>query len=78
VASLVNIPVIGLGGILSGEDALEFMIAGARAVEVGTANLIDPEATLKIIHELEDYCEEKGIKKIEEIIGTLNTGKSEK
>ena len=71
VASRVKIPVIGLGGISSGQDALEFMIAGAKAIEVGTANLVDPEATLKIIQELEEYCEKKGIAKIEEIVGTL-------
>jgi len=71
VASRVKIPVIGLGGISSGNDALEFMIAGAKAVEVGTANLVDPEATLKIIQELKEYCQKKGIEKIEEIVGTL-------
>ncbi|MFB0564764.1 MAG: dihydroorotate dehydrogenase [Candidatus Aminicenantaceae bacterium] len=71
VANRVNIPVIGMGGIFSSEDALEFMIAGAKAVQVGTANLIDPEATLKIIKELRDYCEKNEIKMIEEIIGTL-------
>jgi len=73
VASRVNIPVIGMGGIFSAEDALEFMIAGAKAVQVGTANLIDPEVTLKIIQELRNYCEKKGIKKIEDIVGTLKT-----
>lgn len=71
VASRVNIPVIGVGGIMSGNDALEFLIAGAKAIEVGTANLVDPEATLKIIQELKDYCLKNGIEKIEEIIGTL-------
>lgn len=71
VVRRVNIPVIGLGGIVSGQDALEFMIVGAKAVEVGTSNLIDPEATLKIINDLREYCAKKGIKKIEELIGTL-------
>jgi len=73
VASCVKIPVIGLGGIMSGSDALEYLIAGAKAVEVGTANLVDPEATIKIIDELEEYCQKNGIKKIEEIVGTLIT-----
>lgn len=73
VASCVKIPVIGLGGIMSGSDALEYLIAGAKAVEVGTANLVDPEATIRIIDELEEYCVKNGIKKIEEIIGTLIT-----
>jgi len=71
VASQAKIPVIGIGGIFSGEDALEFLIAGAKAVEVGTANLVDPGATVKIIKEIEEYCQRKGIQKIEEIIGTL-------
>jgi len=77
VASRVNIPVIGIGGILSGQDALEFMIAGAKAVEVGTGNLVDPEATLKIIRELKDYCQKNGIEKIEKVVGTLQTVNSE-
>jgi len=72
VASQVRIPVIGLGGILSGADALEFLIAGAKAVEVGTANFIDPEATVKIIKDITAYCQEKGIKTVEEIIGTVD------
>lgn len=77
VASRVQIPVIGIGGILSGKDALEFLIAGAKAVEVGTANLVDPEATVKIIEELMDYCQKKKINNIEDIIGTLNINSEE-
>ena len=72
VVRRVKIPVIGMGGIFSGKDALEFLITGAKAVEVGTANLIDPEATVKIIDELNEYCQKKGIDKIEAIIGTLD------
>lgn len=71
VANRLKIPVIGMGGITSGKDALEFLIAGARAISVGTANLIDPEATLRIIEELERYCHERGIKRIEELIGSI-------
>lgn len=71
VASRVNIPVIGMGGILEGNDALQFLIAGAKAVEVGTANFIDPEATVRIINELDDYCQKKGINRIEALIGSL-------
>lgn len=71
VANAVNIPVIGIGGIMSGKDALEYLIAGAKAVEVGTANFIDPEISLKIVRELENYCQREGIHKIEEIVGTL-------
>jgi len=76
VASAVKIPVIGIGGIFSGNDALEFLMAGAKAVEVGTANLIEPEATIKIIQEIEGYCQRKGIEKIEGIIGTARTSTS--
>lgn len=72
VAQNVRIPVIGIGGILSGADALEFLIAGASAVEVGTANFIDPEATIKIIEDLEAYGQDKGLKSIQDIIGTMN------
>ena len=71
VVRQVQVPVIGIGGILSGQDALEFLIAGAKAVEVGTANFIDPESTVKIIEEIEAFCQKNGIDKIEEIIGTL-------
>lgn len=71
VAQHVRIPVVGIGGIVSGTDALEYMIAGASAVEVGTANFIDPQSTDKIIHDLEEYCRNKGIERIENIIGTL-------
>lgn len=71
VVSKVRIPVIGGGGIMTGRDALEFLLVGAKAVEVGTANLIDPQASLRIIKEIEQYCLSHGIKKIEEIIGSL-------
>jgi len=71
VASRVQVPVIGLGGIMTGRDALEFLIAGARAVEVGTASLVDPEATARIIQEIEDWCCLKQISRIEDVIGTL-------
>ncbi len=77
VASRVRIPVIGIGGISSGRDALEFLIAGAKAVQVGTANFVDPEATVKIIGELRDYCQRKNIDKAEKIIGTLKVGHEE-
>jgi len=72
VASQVTIPVIGMGGISTGEDALEYLIAGAKAVEIGTANFIDPEATMKIIADLKNYCQEKGIEKLEDVVGTLS------
>lgn len=71
VVSRVKVPVIGMGGIQSGGDALEFLIAGARAVQVGTAGLVDPEVTLTIIRELREYCRMNGIPKIGDIIGTV-------
>ncbi|MBS3819377.1 dihydroorotate dehydrogenase [bacterium] len=71
VAQNVGIPVIGMGGIMSGEDALEYLIAGARAVEVGTANFVDPESTVKIINQMKKYCEQKGIPRIESVVGSL-------
>ncbi len=73
VASRVNIPVIGMGGILTGTDALEYLIAGAKAVEVGTANFIDPESMVKIIQEMKEYCQKKKMDRIETLIGTLKT-----
>jgi dihydroorotate dehydrogenase (NAD+) catalytic subunit len=71
VASHINIPVIGIGGIMSSEDTLEYLICGAKAVEVGTSNFIDPEVCLKIIEDLDRYCQTHGISRIEDIIGTL-------
>ena len=73
VASRVEVPVIGMGGIATGRDALEFLLAGAKAVQVGTANLVDPDASVRIIREMESFCREKGIDAIESIIGTLQT-----
>lgn len=71
VAHAVKIPVIGLGGITCAADALEFLMAGAKAVEVGTANFMDPQVTVKIVEGLEDYCRRHGIKDINEIIGII-------
>lgn len=71
-ANAVKIPVIGLGGIMNGRDALEFILAGATAVEVGTANFIDPAVTMHIIDYIEDYCERHGIRSITELIGAVN------
>lgn len=71
VAKAVQIPVIGLGGIMNGRDAIEFMLAGATAIEVGTANFIDPSTTIKIIDFMNEYCDRHGIKDINEIIGQI-------
>ena len=67
----VKIPVIGLGGIATGEDAAEFLIAGASAVEVGTATFWDPEAPMRIAKELETFCEQERVGSVRELTGTL-------
>jgi len=71
VARKVKIPVIGLGGIFSSEDALEFMVAGASAVEVGTANFVNPSACPEIIKGMEDWAESHGLNRLSEIVGSL-------
>ncbi|MBE7544083.1 MAG: dihydroorotate dehydrogenase [Bryobacteraceae bacterium] len=70
-ARAVSIPVIGLGGIASGEDAAEFLIAGASAVQVGTATFWDPHAPLRIAHELEQFLKQEGIASVRDLVGTL-------
>ena len=79
----VTIPVIGIGGIRTAADALEFLMVGAKAVEVGTANFLDPEATIEIIKGLREFCTRKGIEKLNSIVGTVRveadkTGHAEK
>ena len=71
-AHSVKIPVIGLGGITSGTDAAEFLIAGATAVEVGTANFWDPRAPARIAHELDQFLERENISCVSSLVGTLN------
>jgi dihydroorotate dehydrogenase (NAD+) catalytic subunit len=70
-ARAVNIPVIGIGGITSGEDALEFMIAGCRAVQIGTANFVDPGLYDRVLGELRAYLERHSLRTIAEVVGTL-------
>jgi dihydroorotate dehydrogenase (NAD+) catalytic subunit len=71
VFQTVNIPIIGMGGIMKAEDALEFIIAGARAVSIGTANLVNPKAAIEIIEGIEEYLVENKIKDINELVGSL-------
>ncbi|MGH9862865.1 MAG: dihydroorotate dehydrogenase [Candidatus Acidiferrales bacterium] len=71
VAQAVRVPVIGIGGIASGEDAVEFFIAGAWAVQVGTANFVQPSATLRILEEVEQYCRRQQIAAVSELCGAL-------
>jgi dihydroorotate dehydrogenase (NAD+) catalytic subunit len=69
VARTVSVPVIGIGGIRTAEDALEFIMAGASAIQVGTANFFDPAATIKIIDGITRWCSDKGIQNLGEIRG---------
>lgn len=71
VAKAVKIPVIGLGGIMNGRDALEFIMAGATAIEVGTGNFVDPTCTIKILEYIEEYCDKNGLSSIDEIRGII-------
>ncbi|MDR1510254.1 MAG: dihydroorotate dehydrogenase [Synergistaceae bacterium] len=70
----VSIPVVGMGGIMTGEDAAEFLIAGANAVMIGTANMIDPFAGPRILRELENFMDENGVPDVGSLVGTLKTG----
>lgn len=72
VAKAVQIPVIGLGGIMNATDAIEFLMAGASAVEIGTANFIDPTVTVKVIDGINAWLDAHGIKNVHEIIGCLH------
>lgn len=71
VARAVNIPVVGLGGIMNATDAIEFMMAGATAIEIGTANFIDPAVTVKVIEGIDAWLDAHGIADVNEIIGAL-------
>ena len=71
VAKAVKIPVIGLGGISSATDAIEFLLAGASAIEIGTANFIDPTITVKVAQGIVEYCERHGFKNVSDLTGAL-------
>jgi dihydroorotate dehydrogenase (NAD+) catalytic subunit len=71
VAKAVKIPVIGLGGIMTATDALEFMLAGASAIQIGTANFIDPTVSIKVIDGINDYLDRHGFQSVVDIIGAL-------
>lgn len=74
VSSAVDVPVIGMGGIMSAEDAVEFMLAGASAVAVGTGNFVDPTTTMRVIDGIVEYCESRDIAQVRELIGALEAG----
>ena len=67
----VQIPIVGLGGIMNATDAVEFLLAGARAIEIGTANFLDPQVTLKVIDGIDNYLDRHGCRSVDEIIGAL-------
>lgn len=71
VAQAVKIPVIGLGGIASGRDAMEFILAGASAVEIGTANFIDPAVSVKAVQWIEEYCRRHGVERLADLRGGM-------
>jgi dihydroorotate dehydrogenase (NAD+) catalytic subunit len=71
VAKAVKIPVVGLGGISSAKDALEFLMAGATAIEIGTANFLDPAVTIKVRDGINEWLDAHGCQDIHEIIGCL-------
>jgi len=71
VARSVSLPVIGVGGIMTAEDAIEFLLAGASAVQIGTANFVDPQIPLQIINGMEKFCEGQGLGGVEELVGSL-------
>lgn len=70
-AQAVRIPILGMGGITTGLDAIEFMLAGATAVAVGTANFMDPFASLRVVEGIRSYCEDQGVQDVNELIGGL-------
>ena len=67
----VDVPILGMGGVTTGTDAIEFMLAGATAVAVGTANFMNPHATIDVVEGIEAYCEEQGVSDVNELIGAL-------
>ncbi len=71
VAKAVDIPILGMGGIVKGEDAIEFMLAGASAISIGAGNFIDPYTSLNVISEIETYMQKYNIERINEIVGKV-------
>jgi dihydroorotate dehydrogenase (NAD+) catalytic subunit len=71
VYKAVNIPIVGLGGIMNATDALEFMMCGARAIEIGTANFIDPAVTLKVRDGINQWLDAHGVADVNDIVGVI-------
>jgi dihydroorotate dehydrogenase (NAD+) catalytic subunit len=70
-AQAVKVPIIGIGGIITGEDAIEFLLAGASAVQVGTATFAQPDAALQVIQDIENYCCQHGVASVSELVGSV-------
>jgi dihydroorotate dehydrogenase (NAD+) catalytic subunit len=77
VHQTVNLPLIGIGGIMDGDDALQFILAGASAVQVGTANFVRPDASVRVLRDMRSYLADHGVGSIREMIGALRTGAEE-
>jgi dihydroorotate dehydrogenase (NAD+) catalytic subunit len=73
VYKAVKVPIIGMGGIMNATDAIEFILAGSTAIQVGTANFIDPAISIKILEGIEEYMDRHGVKSVAELIGALQT-----
>jgi dihydroorotate dehydrogenase (NAD+) catalytic subunit len=73
VAGAVSVPVVGCGGIMTGEDAVEFLLAGATAIQIGTANFVDPTATVRVLDGIEAYCAGHGIDAVRQLVGAMET-----
>lgn len=71
VYNAVKIPVVGMGGIMNATDAIEFMLAGSSAIQVGTANFIDPQISIKILEGIEEYCKQNNISAVKDLIGAM-------
>ncbi len=72
VTNAVDVPIIGMGGITTGEDAIEFILAGATGIAIGTANFINPKATINVIEGIEEYMKQYNVKSLDELRGSLN------
>jgi dihydroorotate dehydrogenase (NAD+) catalytic subunit len=75
VAKAVKVPVIGMGGIMTAQDAIEFLLAGASAVAVGTANFVNPRASIEVAEGIRDYLVEKGLTHVSQIVGKVVDGR---
>lgn len=72
VYNAVKIPIVGMGGIMNATDAIEFLLAGSTAIQIGTANFIDPQVSVKVIEGIEAYCKENGVSDVNDLIGAMD------